>query len=203
MYKGRELISDRSVSEHEADLDAHTYNFAQILMTGRYFQPILVASGSTRTLVADTLYAIPLLIARALTIDTLLIEVTSAGAGGTKARLGIYNNGTNLYPGTLLVDVGLVDVDGVTAVAAVITGDQALTKGLYHLAIISDGTPTIRGCFAGQGVYGCSASNPRDRYNEWAKASVGYGALPATFTAGGTTTAADTLLIVPKLKSLD
>ena len=38
--------------------------------------------------------------------DRIAVDIRTAGATNTKARLGIYKNGTNLYPGSLLLDAG-------------------------------------------------------------------------------------------------
>lgn len=130
------------INTHTADLDAHTKNMLEVLATGEHIVPIPGIGRATQTLAADRLYASILIVARDITVDRIAIEVTVGGAGGTKARLGIYSVGDNLAPGALVDDSGEVAVDS-TGVKA-ITIDQALTKGIYYTALVTDGTPTIR-----------------------------------------------------------
>jgi len=78
-------------------------------------------------MVADRLYLSPLFVARAITIDRLAIDVTTGDAGKI-ARLGIYANGTNCYPGVLVVDAGTVSVADVTVVAAIVVGMFTLSR---------------------------------------------------------------------------
>jgi len=132
------------LAEHEASIDAHSYQLMDRLRTGKN-QILLPAYtfGST-TVVANRLVGTYMLIPRAMTLSHLVIEVTSAATAGKIARLGIYNVGDNLYPGTLLLDAGTVAVDSTGLKALQISGGQALTKGIYFIAVISDGTPTVR-----------------------------------------------------------
>jgi len=72
-------------------------------------------------------------------------NVSAAGAGGTVARLGIYNvsvqSNRRIEPGSLLVDAGTVSVATTGDKEIVIA--QTLERGFYFLAISSDGTPTM------------------------------------------------------------
>ncbi|GAI01197.1 unnamed protein product, partial [marine sediment metagenome] len=52
------------------------------------------------------LRALPLVVPRDITVDRIAVDIEVAGEAGSKARLGIYRNGANLYPGTLVVDAG-------------------------------------------------------------------------------------------------
>ena len=113
-------LLEGQLADHAADLDAHTKNVLEIVRTGEYYLSPSHGYG-TLTMVANRLYARPLVVVRDITIDRLAIEVTSAGAAGTKARLGIYNVGTNLYPGTLILDAGEVAVDATGIKAATIS----------------------------------------------------------------------------------
>ncbi|KKM03637.1 hypothetical protein LCGC14_1772460 [marine sediment metagenome] len=138
------MIKNWRANHSGSDLDAHHFEFAEEIRTGVALFPVPVeTAGTTRAMTANRLFAMPWYVPRAITVDELLIEVTSAGAGATYARLGIYNVGTNLYPGTLKLDGGTVLTDSNAVVSLAIS--QALTKGLYFLAVICSGTPTIRG----------------------------------------------------------
>ena len=168
---------------HLADLDAHTRNIFEKVRTGQYLTPFWVGTVATgnAALVANQLYATALLIPRDMTLDRICFEVTTAGAGGTKARLGIYNDGTDLYPGALLVDAGEVAVD-TTGLKTIIIS-QALTKGIYWLAVVTDGTPKTYYETEVPNILGDSTSLYRTRAG-WRVAHT-YAALPDPFTAGG------------------
>jgi hypothetical protein len=193
-------VDGTDISAHVADLDAHVKSYWELLRTGEYTSPTLVGTGATVTLTANTMYAMPFLVARAITIDRLAIDVATADAGKS-VRLGIYNNGTNLYPGTLLKDYGAVSVAETGVVAA--SGDQALTKGLYWLALVSDGVPTLEAFYMAWSPLGQNATDftLSNQYGEWYVAFT-YAALPDPFTAGGNLSAQGFSLL-PRIKSLD
>lgn len=82
----------------------------------------------------DVLHAMPLVVARDMTIDRIAAHVDTAGAAGTKARLGIYKTGDNLYPGDLVIDAGEIAIDAIGVQTLVI--DQALFKGIYYTVLV-------------------------------------------------------------------
>ncbi len=189
------------LADHAADLDAHTKSIYEALRTGEYYCN-LTSVGTGIALTADTLYSVPLIVARAITVDRIACEVTTAGAASTAARLGIYNNGTNLHPGALLLDAGTVAVDS-TGVKA-ITINQALSKGIYHLAIISDGAPSARGILPEKSplpILGIVASQFYRFYTDWSVAQT-YGALPDPFPSA-TLGYAHAFRIMVRVASLD
>lgn len=196
-------VAYTALTTHAADLDAHMSDLYQIKMTGNYFVPWPVETYGTVALFANSIYARPFFVARSMTIDALAIYITIAGAGGTVVRLGIYNDGTNLYPGSLIQDYGTVAVDG-TGTAA-IASDQALTKGLYWLVYVSDGTPTAHAAYLSFSPLGQLAINfyNTSKYEGWYKAAVGIGALADPFVAAAGLTVGFVPLILPKLKTLD
>ena len=188
------------VSVHAADLAAHTYNIGQLLRTGEYFFGVPARSASTLTPTVDFISASPIWIARNLTADRIAIEVTTAVAGGM-LRLGIYNAGTNLYPGTLLLDAG--EVDGSTTGVKSITISQALTKGLYWGAVIpNSSTLVVRAWTTSYPLLGVTATGFSTTYVEWYK-SQAYGALPDPFPADGTQYSIGANVVLLRLLSLD
>lgn len=198
VYDRLDALAD--IAAHAALLDAHNFEELTKLRTGVYLSTSTPSSHSTAGVVANRLYAIPFIAARAMTLDRLAIAVTGAGAGGTKARLGIYKDGTNLYPGTLLLDAGLVNVDAIATVFANI--DQALTKGLYWLTLVTDGAPTARnGTFQYSGTSPLGFDASFRFYDGWYVAFA-YAALPDPFTAGGSLSNAVPLIAV-RIASLD
>lgn len=168
------------IGAHSAELDAHTYNLLSMVRTGEYFSGGCGAPRSwTYGIDAGYLYATPFCAARAMSIDRLAVYVSTARAGKV-ARLGMYRNGSNNAPGELVVDGGEVSV-GATGLKAVVVS-EALGPGLYWLAILSDGDPTLKAFSQNQ----CTISaitTMSDGYNYetcW-KRSHGYAALPDPF----------------------
>jgi hypothetical protein len=102
--------------------------------------------------VAGDLYYIPIMVGEQTSFDRIGINVTVAGAGGTLARLGIYEMKSDGLPGARLDDYGTVAVDS--------TGDKLITipafrqvreRGAYFLALVSNGGP-ILSTFAATGL---------------------------------------------------
>ena len=170
------------MAAHTADLDAHTKNVWEVLRVGQYFSQWGLTA--TQNLTADKLYATPIIIVRDVTIDRLAVEVT-VGDAGNFARIGIYNNGTNLYPGTLLRDYGVVDVGAADVLEVAV--DQVLLRGIYWIAIVSDGTPQIRRAAAYEvpiTILGIPVTDFSYKNQGWVADFV-YAALHDPFTAGG------------------
>lgn len=188
-----------ALTVHTGDLDAHTKNFFEILRTGIY-HTFCGGYLAGQVLTANKLYAVPIVVTRDITADRIAVDVTVQA--GEKFRLGIYNDGANLYPGTLVLDAGEVTLAAIGIKA--ITIALALTKGIYHLAIISDGTPTLRAYHAthrGPDILGVDASN--FSYSVILAANQAYGALPDPFTGGGAYPGEHRMMIALRVASLD
>lgn len=195
--------ADAAIAAHAAILDAHHRSVHEDLLVGKWFTPApVIATAQTTSLDVDKLYAYHLAIARALTIDRLGLFVSVAGAGS--ARLGIYNDNGNVYPGSLLLDAGAVDISSTGIKQSTIS--QALTKGLYWLAIICSAEITVyKGAWA-YSPLGRSNSTLKAVYSHRYKSGVGYGALPDPFPSGaGLTTSATAAYssVFARLASLD
>lgn len=174
-------LLEGQLADHIADLDAHTRNPFEEIITGQYTNVLVNLDTSTKTLVADHLYATPYLAARTLTVDRIATEIKVAAAGKS-ARLGIYRNGTNMYPGALVLDCGTIDC-GTTGVKEIVI-DQQLSQGLYWLAVVSDGAPQIEQALVISKLLGVLANNYSSYYVGWDVAQA-YGALPDPLTTGG------------------
>ena len=197
-----ELIEGQ-LADHMASLDAHIYNFWQKMRTGVYYSTNLQVyqlTSATQALTADRLYAVPMVIARATTWDRIAVYIATAAAAGKKARLGIYANGTNLHPGALVLDAGEVAVDATGTKA--ITIEESLSKGIYWIVIISDGTPSIRKNLYSINLLGGDATNPT-RFKSLVYKDDAYGALPDPFPSGGIYEGNFILEIGLRLASLD
>ena len=92
---------------------------------------------------ANRLHMMPIWVPYRRAFTTLATVVQSGGAGGTVARLGLYNaNQTSGKPTTLIEEgAAAVAVDGTGVKTATIS--QTLDPGMYWLALVSDGAPTI------------------------------------------------------------
>lgn len=171
------------IGSHEADLAAHTRDQWEVLRTGdNYVLPLLHYNSCNRVLTVDRLYAIIFVVPRALTVDRIAIGVETLAAGKS-VRLGIYNVGTNLYPGTLLLDAGVVSV--ATTGIKTITINQKLTKGIYFVSYICDGGPKLRCYYPIGSLLGSDPGNFAGVvYGGWYKNDT-YGALPDPYPASG------------------
>jgi hypothetical protein len=148
---GNVLMSDGSTWASSAL--SYPKDISYYRRTGSSAPEIWYSSPSTGTaltataIVANTLYAMPFVVPKSITLDRISIRVTSLSSGN--ARLGIYADGGNIYPGSLVLDAGIVST-GSTGVKT-ITISQALTPGMYWLVLVGSSTPTIR-CFAIAGM---------------------------------------------------
>jgi hypothetical protein len=182
----RAFVSDVDLSAHAADLSAHIRDLREIWRTGTYMPSLLFTNdwiASAAALTANRLEAIGYPIPRTMIFDRIGFYVSTGGAPGTQARLGIYQDDGNCYPGTLVLDAGLVAVDS-TGIKE-ITINQQLSKGLYWLVIISDGTPAVWGRSDEYlGLFG-SPTVLYQFYAAWYKDDT-FGPLPSQFPSGAT-----------------
>jgi len=169
-----------------------------------YATPVPMATNTTevKTLAADTLYAQPLPIPRAVTLDELAVQVTT-GDVGMKARLGIYEDNGSVYPGALVLDAGEVDVGSTGVKKTLIT--QALTKKLYWTVVISDGTPEMVRILRYWTPIGTKETQLGQLYSHLTRTQT-YGVLPDPFPSGAnlvTVTTVPYTMVVAHLASLD
>lgn len=135
-------------------------------------------------LVANRLYAMPFIVPKNITVDRIGVQVTTLST--TTARLGIYSDNGNCYPGSLLLDAGTIDVTSTGAKTIMI--NQALAAGLYWLVIICAATPSIA-CIATAAVIsilGHASANLNAAQNMGLYVAQTYGTLPGTFPASPT-----------------
>lgn len=144
---GEEVSLMVDVSDTIADIDTRITANANAtsspplgLKSGLYYRPPVTAV-TTLAVVQDRLYAHPMSIPAAVTLDRIEVEVTTAAAL-TTIRMGIYNDDGGT-PGTLLLDAGTVDSS--TTGRKSITISQSINAGIYWLASVAQGgTPTVR-----------------------------------------------------------
>ena len=181
-------------------LDIHLHGLLQELQTGVYHKSHYAhyCGSSSKAITANQLYACPFLIARNMTADRIGVEVATLLTGSL--RMGIYANGTNLYPGALLLDAGVVDTS--TTGLKELTINLALTRGLIWLAFVADAAPNLYrvGRESMFNLLG-TATTIITPYATW-KVAQTYGALPNPFTAGGAVDA-DLWLLGLRFASMD
>lgn len=99
-----------------------------------------VNSSANKGLTAGRTYTVPFYIYENVTWDRVAISVQSASAAGTSVRVGVYNN-SGSFPTTVLYTLGTTLTDGIGV--KTITISQAFTPGFYHIAIQTEGVPTL------------------------------------------------------------
>ena len=136
-----------------------------------------IASG-TFAIAADTLYAIPFYVGKAVTVTRIGINVTTTGAAAN-ARLGIYQLEDG-EPTALVLDAGTVSVGTTGEKEATIS--EALSPGLYMLAVVADGAVTLTGFTpTSTTIYHVMGSDALGDFTEGASRSFTYAALPDPF----------------------
>jgi hypothetical protein len=156
------------------------------IRTGNYYTSFLRTYQSATTLqlynaAGLSLWATAFVIPRPITVDRIGVTVTTAATSGV-LRLGIYNNGTNNYPGSLVLDAGTIDASTTGWKEIIIS--QSLATGVWWLACL----PNLDTIYIGaneyyQTILGSSTSTDY-AYATW-KVVQAYGTLPATFPTGG------------------
>lgn len=149
-----------------------------------YFEP----SGpvTTLTLTAGRLYAVPLDLGSAETIDRLSIDCTTAGTDASVVRLGVYADADDV-PGSLLVDGGTVST--LTTGAKAVTISQAVGPGRCWLVAVAQGAtttqPTLRSVGSTTNNSAVASASNANGYVGYLSASSVTGALPASFGTPG------------------
>lgn len=160
------------------------------LISGKYYPGLGYSqSSSTYTLTANNLEIFPFILCHKEGVfDAVVVEVTTADAGSS-IRLGIYEL-ENGVPATLVVDAGEVSSASTGVKVAAFTPQTLNSSKAYGLAVITNGTPTIRqksgsgssGLFQLTGLSGTTGSVS---IIGWDRAFT-YGALPDPAATTGT-----------------
>lgn len=143
--------------------------------------PVTGAPVQVAALAAGTTYYMPIRIEDAgagPVLDSLTVEVTTAGGAGTLARIGICVASPDLAPGALIFGSAALAVDstGLKTAGSIAT---RLTPGYYHLILVSDGTPSVRVIRGSLAVMPIRVNGTANMlFESLRNTSAGYSALP-------------------------
>lgn len=102
--------------------------------SGNWFGPYEAPGSSNYGGVLNRLDLIPIWIPQSVTINGIGVMVSTAGAAGSVARLGLYNSKSDGMPGTVRFDAGTT-LTASTGVKTIST-TQTIPAGLYYLAAV-------------------------------------------------------------------
>lgn len=105
-----------------------------------------------------SLLVLPLSISKNITFSAAAIKVTTAGAAGALARIGVYNSDASGHPTTLVWDSGTIGTDtlGVKTWSGL---SVTLNAGDYFIAAVSDQGTAVSGWIYGPYVVGSGTSS--------------------------------------------
>lgn len=164
-------------------------DFLGFKRTGNYYGPFLSGGAQTTQSIAsaNSLRAFPFFVPKTAKFDRIAIRVTTAGTGTTpRARLGIYDDNSNVFPNKLVLDAGEVNVS--TTGVKELTIDVTLQTGkLYWLVLIGQDTTSLVVAATAIGdvfpIVGYESDLSGTPLSGWAVTQT-YGALPATYPTG-------------------
>ena len=149
--------------------------------SGRYYSTT-TKGDLTVANVANRLWGLALLVTKSGQYDAMSFNVNIAVAGA--ARLGIYINTGEGYPGALVLDAGTANTG--TGGDKIITFSQNLGPGLYWLAMLADNTFTWQGSWSQNSFVRLGSTGAVAYVSGAVSVAQAYGVLPSTFPAGGT-----------------
>lgn len=107
---------------------------------------------STTVLNANLVYYFPSYVVTTITIDQMLVEVTSAAAAGKVALLGIYNADTDWQPTSRVLSAGTVAIDALGV--KTLSVSESLAPGRYLFALTADAQASYRAITGGHRYLG-------------------------------------------------
>jgi hypothetical protein len=177
----------RVLLRRDYDIDSfHTRGSSSTALMQWYTSFAAGTAITTGALVANTIYAMPLIITHTTSIDQMGIDVTTAS--GT-AEIGIYNDSGNDYPGSLLVDCGSISTANAVAVTSTTNLPITLDAGLYWMVLDASNVITIHAFPIADIVplLGYSSLTATAAQDGW-KSTFTKGSLPGTFPSTGSST---------------
>jgi hypothetical protein len=108
--------------------------------TGFYIRTPQALQNST-SVTNNTAYYAPIYVKGTATFDRIAINTGGTLTGSGSVRLGIYNNGTDGRPSTVVLDAGTVTVNATFTIYQ-ITINQTLSEGIYWIVFAQQTAPT-------------------------------------------------------------
>lgn len=163
-------------------------DFQAPIVSGRYYFPLGSARDSAAWMAADFISAIPFWSAHKTTWTKIAINVVTEEAS-TACRVGLYSNGSNNQPDSLIADFGEIDCSS-SGIAELAISQEIAGDAIVWLAAVTNGSGTLElsqvsvaqssqvwGWVLGasnDGTFGLSRSG--------SFMASAYGALPSSFT---------------------
>lgn len=158
-------------------------------VSGRFYAPTFVLANSETTTDEDYLFALPIYVPNDVSIANLFVLVGN-GAAAAAARVGVYKDADG-YPGALVAEANApIDLEGSGEKSGAITGCN-LTPGWHWLACVVDGAAQLHSLIQSEhamrtvGAETSAKALAQTAAQSGVAAVFTYGALPATFPAGG------------------
>lgn len=167
-FKGRSISTFRRTNDSEC-----YYGTAE-----------MVGALGTASIAINTLYAQPYFVgSKTRVADRISINITTTGTGNN-ARLGIYLDDGNIYPGTLLLNAGVVNISAAAGVGVkeINITQTLMPDTIIWLVLVADGTSTFRSHGSGGTTHPLGIpSTLTTSYNTHYSHAFNYAALPTPF----------------------
>lgn len=98
---------------------------------------------STLAVTADRLYLLPFRIDGSCDINGFYIDMNTAGAASTKARIGIYRMKADGQPGAVICETADIDTSVAATVLSPSVTQTRLKAGWYFVGLVCSGAPTF------------------------------------------------------------
>lgn len=100
-------------------------------------------ASATQAVTADRLYLAPFKVDSAYDINGFYIDMNTAGAASTKARIGLYRILPDGQPGELLCETADIDTSVAATVLSPAVTQVRVNPGWYYVGLVCSGTPTF------------------------------------------------------------
>lgn len=148
--------SPSAITLSGSSADVYLANIAEVsatglpIISGTYGRKAVMSTHwnvhatSTLTVTADRLYILPFRVDSAYDINGFYIDMDTAGAASTKARIGLYRVKPDGQPGSLIVETADVDTSVAAAVLSPSVTQTRIAPGWYYVGMVNSGTPTYK-----------------------------------------------------------
>lgn len=94
---------------------------------------------------ANRLYLIPFKVDALCDVNGFYIDMATAGAASTIARLGLYRIKADGQPGDLIIETGDIDTSVTALVLSPAVNQTRIKPGWYYVGLVCSGTPVFTG----------------------------------------------------------